>query len=70
MISQRKNKRQKNYVLDYKMQKVFLRISNLNIDTQKFKEAFQAAQKFNTLVKEGKTEELEMAPVVEDKEEQ
>lgn len=35
------------------------------IDTQKFKEAFAAAQVFNKLLKEGKTEELVMAPVVE-----
>lgn len=40
------------------------------IDAQKFKEAFEEAQKFNKLVKEGKPEsELVMAPVVEDKEE-
>ena len=41
----------------------------MSIDTQKFKEAFVAAQLFNKLVKDGKTEELVMAPVVEDKEE-
>ena len=41
-----------------------------SIDATKFKEAFEAAKKFNGLVKEGKTEDLENAPVVEDKEEQ
>ena len=40
------------------------------IDAQKFKEAFEAAKKFNVLLKEGKTDELVYAPVVEDIEEQ
>ena len=40
------------------------------IDATKFKEAFEAAQKFNLLAKEGKDEELVYAPAVEDVEEQ
>lgn len=39
------------------------------IDANKFKEAFEAAKKFNQLLKDGKTEELVYAPVVEDIEE-
>jgi hypothetical protein len=39
------------------------------VDAQKFKEAFENAKKFNKLLKEGKTEELVMAPAVEDVEE-
>lgn len=39
------------------------------IDIAKFKESFVAAQKYNLLLKEGKTEELVEAPVVEDVEE-
>ena len=42
---------------------------SLFIDAEKFKEAFQAAQKFNKLLKEEKTDELVMAPVIEDQEE-
>ena len=38
-------------------------------NTTLFKEAFSAAQKFNNLVREGKTEELVFAPAIEDKEE-
>ena len=64
----KKNKKLKNFVLDSKMLKVLL-IFNIGVDTLKFKEGFEAAQKFNLLVKEEKTEELVMAPVVEDKEE-
>lgn len=41
------------------------------IDATKFKEAFEAAKKFNLMVKEGKPEEeLVYAPAVEDVEEQ
>jgi hypothetical protein len=39
------------------------------LDITKFKETFEAAQKFNLLVKEGKTEELVLAPAIEDIEE-
>lgn len=39
------------------------------IDAQKFKEAFEAAQKFNVLLKDGKEEELVYAPAIEDVEE-
>jgi hypothetical protein len=39
------------------------------IDANKFKEAFNAAVLYNQLVKEGKTEELVHAAVVEDVEE-
>lgn len=39
------------------------------IDAQKFKEAFEAAKKFNTLLKDGKEEELVYAPAIEDVEE-
>jgi hypothetical protein len=42
---------------------------NHTIDAQKFKEAFEAAKKFNVLLKEGKMEELVYAPAVEDVEE-
>lgn len=42
----------------------------MSIDATKFKEAFEAAKKFNLLVKDGKTEELVFAPAVEDVEEQ
>lgn len=41
----------------------------LSIDVDKFKEAFAAAQTFNKLLKEGKTEDLVMASVIDDKEE-
>ena len=41
----------------------------MSVDAENFKTAFQAAQTFNKLLKEGKTDELVMAPVVEDKEE-
>lgn len=39
------------------------------IDAQKFKEAFEAAKRFNVLLKEGKEEELVYAPAIEDIEE-
>lgn len=39
------------------------------IDAQKFKEAFEAAKKFNMLLKDGKNDELEYAPAIEDVEE-
>ena len=35
-------------------------------DATKFKEAFEAARVFNGLLKEGKTEDLVHAPVIED----
>ena len=38
-------------------------------DANKFKEAFNAAKLYNQLVKDGKTEELVDAPVIEDVEE-
>ena len=41
----------------------------LMIDATKFKEAFEAATKFNQLLKDGKTEELVFAAAVEDLEE-
>ena len=50
------------------LEKLCLRFQTLD-NCNKFKEAFEAARKFNLLVKEGKSEELVMAPVVEDKEE-
>ena len=61
-----------------KLEKLALRLQTVeskalaysnSIDTQKFKEAFEAAKKFNQLLKDGKTEELVYAPVVEDIEE-
>ena len=42
----------------------------LSLDATKFKEAFEAAQKFNLAAKEGKDDELVFAPTVEDVEEQ
>ena len=38
------------------------------VDAKLFKEAFDAAKLYNQLVKDGKTEDLVHAPVVEDKE--
>ena len=51
-----------------KLEKLAIRFQNVENAT-KFKEAFEAAKKFNGLVKEGKTADLVYAPVVEDKEE-
>ena len=39
------------------------------VDANKFRDAFNAAKLYNQLVKDGKTEELVHAPVVEDVEE-
>lgn len=50
------------------LEKLAVRFQNLE-NTQLFKEAFQAAQKFNNLVREGKLDELVFAPAIEDFEE-
>ena len=49
--------------------KVSLIVVKNRIDALKFKEAFEAAKTYNLLLKEGKTEELVHASVVEDVEE-
>lgn len=50
------------------LEKLAIRFQNVE-NTELFKAAFEAAQKFNLQVKEGKTEELVFAPLVEDQEE-
>jgi hypothetical protein len=51
-----------------KLEKLAIRLQNVE-NTQLFKTAFEAAQKFNLTVKEGKTEDLVFAPAIEDQEE-
>ena len=51
------------------LEKLALRLQT-GENAAKFKEAFEAAQKFNHLFKDGKTEELVYAPAIEDIEEQ
>lgn len=51
-----------------KLEKLAIRFQNVE-NTELFKSAFEAAQKFNLQVKEGKTDELVYAPAIEDQEE-
>ena len=50
------------------LEKLAVRLQTVD-NTTKFKEAFEAAKKFNQLVREEKTEELVYAPAIEDHEE-
>ena len=70
--SLKRNPRSKSSVSDSKLLRVrliFIYTHHQFVDADKFKEAFTAAQTFNKLLKEGKTEELVIAPAIEDKEE-
>ncbi len=54
---------------DAQLEKLAMRLKDADL-ANKFKESFEAAQKYNLLVKEGKTEGLVEAAIVEDVEEE